>query len=174
MHCFGGPEPPTSFFVRTHPITSVRPKTIFGSVLERFGTLGTKKLQNSCFGTVCTFWGSGTSDELFRPNALNNLRQTQNDVWECFGGFRYVRHEKVAKLVFRGRMHCFWCPEPPTSFFARTHPITSVRPKTMFGSVLERFGTFTTKKLQYSCFGAECTVSGVWNLRRAFSAERTQ
>ena len=123
LHYFAGPEPPTSFFARTHPITSVRPKTTFGSVLERFGTFGTKKLQNSCFGPECTVL------------RVRNLRR---------------------------------------AFFARTHPITSVRPKTMFRSVLERFGTFGTKMFQNSCFWAKCTILQVRNLRRAFSPERTE
>ena len=72
---FRGTEVPTNVFTRTHPIASIRPKMMFGSILEHFGTTKPCKTMRSWCVSVpeCTVSGNWSSDERFHMNTPNSL-----------------------------------------------------------------------------------------------------
>jgi hypothetical protein len=69
-----------------HPFYSIaRCLVVFWSFTK---PLGSKKIQNFCFGKVCTILVYRSCGNGFAPNASNLLRWTPNDFWLCFWAFR--------------------------------------------------------------------------------------
>ena len=85
--------------LRRHPIYSIRPKMMFGSVSEHFAILQHEKWWKLCFGHECT---------------ISQYRTSKKGL-------------------------------------LRTHPIYSIRPKTMFGSVSEHFANLRNEKWCKTC-----------------------
>ena len=109
MHCFGVPN-----FRRicSHEQTQLSPidlKRCLGVFWSISLPFAWKKLQNKSIGAECTISVYRTSVKYIRTNTPTCLQWTSNDVWECFGAFRYRLHEKSCKTgvsesnaLFRG------------------------------------------------------------------------
>jgi hypothetical protein len=84
-------------------------------------------MQNLCLGTECTVSGCQTCE------ASILLHLTQNDVWECFRGFRKPSTgKKMQNLSFGTEYTVSGYQSCEASFY-------SIGPKLMFGIVSEHF-----------------------------------
>jgi hypothetical protein len=84
MHnlCFGTECNVSGYRIVKHPLYSIGPKLMFGSVSEHFANLQHEKDAKLASELECTILGY----ESYEPFIL--LHWTQNDVWECFRAFR--------------------------------------------------------------------------------------
>ena len=96
-------------------------------------------MHNFCFEAQCSISGYRTFKKNFTTKASIITCQTQKMFLSVSGFFAKLCHKKscktcvsVLKAQFRGN-------ELPTKVFPLTPPMQPVRPKTMFGSVLEHF-----------------------------------
>jgi hypothetical protein len=113
-----------------HPFYSMGPKMMLRSVSEHSANVQHVKMQNLCFGPECTISGYRSCE------ASILLHWTRNDVWECFGAFRYPS----------ARKRCKTCVSVLNALFRVTnvamHAFSSIGTKMAFGSVTERFANF--------------------------------
>jgi hypothetical protein len=139
--------------VAKHPLYSIRPKMMFGSVSEDFTNLWHVKRCETCvWGTKCTTLvhrSSGATtvlhlnqNPLFRgievakhPFYSIGPKMTFGSVSEHFANLRHAKRCKtcvsVLNALFRGNE-------------VAKHPFYSIRPKMMFGSGLNHFANHRT------------------------------
>ena len=134
---------------------------MFASALEHFATVCMKKVAKRVFwGRIYCF---GVPS--FRKICSHEHTQlSQIDLKRCFGSvfehFATVCMKKVAKRLFRGRIHCF---DVPNFRKICAHEHTQLSPmdlKRCLGVFWSISLPFAWKKLQNGCIGAECTGSG--------------
>ena len=108
-------------------------------------------MQNLCFGAECTILGYRTCGKSFATNASNLLHSSQNDVWEHFGACRNTSaRNSVQNMCFEAKCSILGNPTSK-NFSLQTHPIYSIRPKMMFGSVSEHFATLLYENRCKTC-----------------------
>src|SRR5579883_2742067 len=144
MHYFGGTEVPTNIFARTHPIASIRPKLMFGCVLENFATqMHAKRRETGALRySNALFRGTHVPTNVFaRTHSIAYIRPKMmfGCVLEYFATPMHTKRRETGALRYSNAL--FRGTHVPTNVFARTHSIASIRPKMMFGCVLEHFGT---------------------------------
>jgi hypothetical protein len=141
---------------------SIRPEMMFWSVFEHLKKPSLcKKIQNFCFGSECTISGYRGCKNGFTLNACIQLPWTLNDVWERFGAFcKCSKCEKDAKLVYRAWMHYFRVPKLRNWFRTKCIHCTALDPKWFLQVFWNIRQPSACEKMQYLCFGLECTISG--------------
>ena len=119
---FRGTELARKFFARTHPMTSIRPETTFGYVLENSATFCWQKdVKSVCFGTRMHWFGIASFGRSFSlwTHPIYDIRPKM-----MFGsdmGYMGSDCMKIdAKRLFRGRMHYFGVPNFRRTF-SREH-----------------------------------------------------
>ena len=125
-----------------HAINSIGPKTMFGSVLEHYATLLQGNQCKTCVSVQnVQFRGTELAGKVsLRTHPIYSIRPTMmfRSVSEHYTTLLQENQCKtcvsVQNVQFRGT-------ELAGKFSLRTHPIYSIRLKTMFGSISEHVAT---------------------------------
>ena len=139
---FRGTELAKKVSLRTHPIYSIRPKTMFGSISEHVATLlHVIQCQTFVSRQNAQFWGTERPKKVcLRMQPIYSIKSKQ-----CLHVIRSIPqhfYTKIgAKLVLSCRMYIFRVPNLRKKVSLRTHPFYSIRPKTMFGIVSKHVAT---------------------------------
>ena len=123
-----------------HPILPVRPKMMFGSVLEHSPNIQHEKSCKTFVRRRMHYFGVPNFWKMFYHECIqSNLL----DPKQCLGLFPSILQnfatKKSCKTCVSGLKALFRGNELSTKVFPRTPPIQPVRPKTKFGSVSEHF-----------------------------------
>ena len=175
---FCGTEFPRNVFARTHQIASIRPKKMFGCVLEHFPTrMPAKPWETDAFRYLnALFRGTELPTNVFawtQPIASIRPKIMFGSFWEDFTTRIHSKRREAG--VFRYSSALFRGTPLPTNVFTRTDPIASIRPKMIFESALEHFTTLTlAKQWETSAFWYRVHCYGVPHFKRTFSHEHTQ
>ena len=121
-----------------HPFYSIGPKMMFGRVLEHFGNLQHVKRCKICVSSLNALF-RGTEVVKIVPHQMNPFysigpKMMFGSVLEHFGN---LRHVKRCKTCVSGLNALFRGTEVAKIVLQRKQPFYSIRPKMMFGSVLE-------------------------------------
>jgi hypothetical protein len=111
-----------------------------------------------CFRTECPISGYRSCENGFVTKASILLHWTQNEDWECFQHFRYLRNVKRCKTCVSGLNAPFGVPKLQIWFRNQSIHSTPLDPN----DYLECFGAFRkpkeNKMMQNLCLGPECTI----------------
>jgi hypothetical protein len=154
--CFGPEctisEVPKLWSIYSSPLD---PKWCLGVFRSISLTLGTSKMKNSCKGLEYSISGYHSCE------ASILVHWTQNDVWECSEHFANPRHVKDKKLMCRAWMHYFGGTK------VVKHPLLSIGPKMMFGSVSEHFANprhVKDEKVMFRAWMHYFAVPKLWSI----------
>ena len=122
---------------RTHPAYSIRHKKKFGCVSEHFANLRHGKLCKICVSSLnVLFRGIELPQKLLLwSHPIYNIRPKMM-LRSVSKHFMNLHHEKLCKTCVLAVNALFRGAELPKIVSRRTHPINTIRAKTMFGSVL--------------------------------------
>ena len=123
-----------------HPFYSGRPKTMFGSVLEHLANLRHVKICKTCVSNLnvlfrCNEYAKMVSEQK-HPFYSIRPKMLFGSVLEHTANLPHVKRSKTCvsylNALFRGT-------DVAKTVSQQKHPFYSIRPKMMFGSVLENF-----------------------------------
>jgi hypothetical protein len=124
---------------KIYPSYCSGPKMNFASFLEHSSTFHMWKMPKLCFRHECTISRYRNCQNHFALNAFILIPQTNNDVCECLEHFGILRNVNWRETCVSAPNALFKGTEVVKMISKQFHPLNSIRPKIMFGSVLEHF-----------------------------------
>ena len=153
--------------LRTHPIYSIRHKMMFGSVSKHFANLRREKRCKTCVSRMNALIRGYLTSEMVSvrtpPIYSIRLKMMFGSVSKHFANFR---HKKWCETCVSSLNALFRGTELSKMVSLRKHPIHSIRPKVMFGIVLDHFANLRHEKWCKTC------VSGLSALIRGYRTSK--
>jgi hypothetical protein len=138
MHYFGVPKLCKSFSTKCIHRATLDPKWL----LREFWNMSTFHVWKDAklvFGRECTISGYRNCENHFPPNPFIRIPRTNNHVCECLEHFGILRHVNWHETCVSGLNALFEGTDVVKVISQQIHLFNSIRPKVMFGSVLEHF-----------------------------------
>ena len=153
---FRGTELQEKVLPRTHPIQHIRPKKMFGTVLEHFANLRQgKSCKTSVLRLTAIFWCT----ELSKKFCHEQIQYNRFDPKWCLGVFQRILRtfgtKNHAKLVFRAWKHYFRVPNFRKNFFhehIQSNLLDRKRYLGVFRSISQTFNTKIHEKVVFRCW----------------------
>ena len=159
---------------RIHPFYSNRPKMMFGSAPQHFANLRHVKRCKTCVSSLnALIQGievAKTVSQRIDPFKSIRTKMMFGSVLEHFAILRLV---KRCETCISSLNALFLGNEVVKMFSQQKHPFYSIRPKMMFGSVLEHFANLRHVKRCKLVFRAWMHYYGVPKLRKLFHNKNT-
>ena len=135
-----------------HPFYCIRPKMMFGSVLEHFQNIRHVKRCKICVLRLNALY-RGTEVAKMVSHQMHPFYSIGTTMMygSVFEHFENIRHVKGCKTCVLGLNVLFRGTEVAKMVLRQMHPFYRIRPKMMFGSVLEDFGNSRHDKRCKTC-----------------------
>ena len=149
---YRGTEVPKMVSHQMHPFYCIRPKMMFGSVLEHFENIRHIKRCKICvLGVNALYRGTEVAKMVsheMHPFYSIGTTMMYGSVLEHFEN---IQHVKGCKTCVSGLNALFRGTEVAKMVWHQMHPFYCIRPKIMFGCVLEHFGNIRHVKRCRTC-----------------------